>query len=62
MSQRFPLVTIDNAYAATAHAPNHVTREGQKQLHIWNPGPGYAIRRLSVCSMPLAHTRFIDNH
>jgi len=23
----FPLVTIENAYAATAHAPNHVTRE-----------------------------------
>ena len=25
--QRFPLVTIENAYAATAHVPNHVTRE-----------------------------------
>ena len=25
--ERFPLVTIENAYAATAHAPNHVTRE-----------------------------------
>ena len=24
---RFPLVTIENAYAATAHAPNHVTRK-----------------------------------
>ena len=23
----FPLVTIENAHAATAHAPNHVTRE-----------------------------------
>ena len=23
----FPLVTIENAYVATAHAPNHVTRE-----------------------------------
>jgi len=23
----FPLVTIENPYAATAHAPNHVTRE-----------------------------------
>ena len=26
-SWRFPLVTLVNAYAATAHAPNHVTRE-----------------------------------
>jgi len=25
--QRFPLVTIENANAATAYAPNHVTRE-----------------------------------
>ena len=23
----FPLVTIENAYAATGHAPNHVTSE-----------------------------------
>jgi len=32
----FPLVTIENAYAAIAHAPNQVTRgqEGQKQLHF----------------------------
>ena len=36
MSQRFPLVTIKNAYAATAHAPK--TRDplvgGQKHLHF----------------------------
>ena len=25
--QRLPLITIKNAHAATAHAPNHVTRE-----------------------------------
>ena len=24
---RFPLVTVENAYAATAHTPNHATRE-----------------------------------
>jgi len=24
---RFPLISIENAYAATAHAPNHVTGE-----------------------------------
>ena len=27
VSHWLPLVTIENAYAATAHAPNHVTRE-----------------------------------
>ena len=25
--QRIPLITIENAYAATAHVPNHVTRQ-----------------------------------
>jgi len=30
------LVTIENAYAATAHAPNHVTREqGVKNNYIF---------------------------
>ena len=27
MSYSFPLITIENEYAATAHAPNHVTRQ-----------------------------------
>jgi len=40
----FPLVIIENGYAATAHAPNHVTREyGVKSNYIfWNPRPRFA--------------------
>ena len=34
--QGFPLITIENEYAATAHAPNHVTREyGVKNNYIF---------------------------
>jgi len=29
------LITIENAYAAPAHAPNHVTREGVKNNYIF---------------------------
>jgi len=36
--QRFPLFTIENAYAATAHALDHVTQVvSQKRLYFWNP-------------------------
>ena len=49
--QRFPLVTIENAYAATAHAPNHVTREyGVKINYIFGiPDP----------DLPVHYTTFI---
>jgi len=44
---RFPLITIDNAYAATVHVPNYMTREqGVKNNYIfWNPRPrfGYSL-------------------
>jgi len=42
---RFPLVTIENANAATAHAPNHVTREyGVKNNYIFGiPDPDLPI-------------------
>jgi len=39
------LITIENTYAATAHAPNHVTHEyGVKSNYIfWIPGPDLPI-------------------
>ena len=40
-----PLITIENAYAATAHAPNHVTRQsGVKNNYIFViPDPDLSI-------------------
>ena len=47
--------TIENAYAATALALNHVTREYgvKKKLHIWNPRPRFAY---SLCNFYWATT------
>ena len=48
---RFPLITIENAYAATAHVPNHATREkGVKNNYIFEiPDP----------DLPIHYTTFI---
>jgi len=49
--QRFPLVTIENANAATAHAPNDVTREyGVKNNYIFG---------IPDRDLPIHYTTFI---
>jgi len=44
-SYKFPLITIENAYPASAHAPNHVTHElGVKNNYIFGiPDPDLPI-------------------
>ena len=50
-ASQFPLITIENAYAATAHAPNHVTRDlGVKKNYMFGiPDP----------DLPITYTTFI---